>query len=381
MKQCMLIALNFFENNHIFTDWHHLKITDAVPRDYTYSGQWFHPLLSLNFTGTDIRAFILPPGAAAAAVTKAIPGWGSALSRRENKADEGPQSGPGTLCSSLAPPALDTTRGNPPADAPWEVGSVKKRFQCTFTKMKEARPHRIIKVAGALTSHSSQHRQDAGRYTADRRCPSSCRPVSSSSRQRHRVLKPQRLWGKTYIFCCIQIKPNVGNFWPHLWSQSCTPWAQRSYRQPRGGTLKLQAQSEPQRAPSSCGPPHFCSLIYTSGGSYDCNRRWGWRRHATRRSGRRWHPSGNNSVVICGWQTEGNLVSWNCFGHSGEHLDVLQRAWTSRDKNNDTSSAVTKRGWAGEGMELSNMNQHFKFLCGSVNKSGRNWSCMCKTYV
>lgn len=38
------------------------------------------------------------PGAAAA-VAEMIRDWGPAWSRRENRADEGPQSGPGTLCS------------------------------------------------------------------------------------------------------------------------------------------------------------------------------------------------------------------------------------------------------------------------------------------
>lgn len=161
---------------------------------------------------------------------------------------------------------------------------------------------RSIKVVWALTFRSSRRRWDAGRYTADKR-PSSCHPMSSSSPQRHRVLKPQTLFRlKTY---CIKIKPSIGSFWPHLWSQSGTPWGQQSYCQPRGETLKLQAQSEHRQAPSWSGPPHFCSLIYTSRGCYNCNWRWGQRRHATRRSGRRrcrrWQPSGNDSVVICGW--------------------------------------------------------------------------------
>lgn len=79
--------------------------------------------------------------------------------------------------------------------------------------MKEASLHRITEVVWALTSRSSRHRRDAGRYTADRRCPSSCRPVSSSSPQRHRALNPQTLLGKRHIFYCIQIKPKC---WEHL---------------------------------------------------------------------------------------------------------------------------------------------------------------------
>lgn len=40
-----------------------------------------------------------PGAAAAAAVAEVIRGWGPAWSRWGNRADEGPQSGPGTLCS------------------------------------------------------------------------------------------------------------------------------------------------------------------------------------------------------------------------------------------------------------------------------------------
>lgn len=58
-----------------------------------------------------------------------------------------------------------------------------------------------------LTSHSSRRRRGADRYTADNH-PSSCRPVSSSSHRRHRVLKPETLLTLTtcFLFCSGQIK-------------------------------------------------------------------------------------------------------------------------------------------------------------------------------
>lgn len=139
---------------------------------------------------------------------------------------------------------------------------------------------------------------------------------------------------------------------------------QQSYCWPIGEALKLQEQSEPQRAPSSSAPPHFCSHIYTSGGSCNCNPKdgGGQCRHAAQRV---WLKTLPTVTSIKEWFGGGLWVvnrRESCvleLFFSGEHLDVLRRAWTSRDRNNDTSRAMTKRGQAGEGMELSNVNQHF----------------------
>lgn len=179
----------------------------------------------------------------------------------------------------------------------------------------------------------------------------------------------------------------------YLWSQSGTAWVQQSHHWPAEESLQLQAQNEPQQAPSSSGLVNLVwsthslsSLIYTS-----CNftvAAWRWRqhRHMTHRPGwRRCEPChllGNEEVLICGRWSEGNLVSWHCYGRTRDHLAALQWAWTSCDRNNDTCNAVTKRGRGGgrvrwrTAMELpktSKLSDGFVALeIGDVTAKGRS---------
>lgn len=105
-------------------------------------------------------------------------------------------------------------RENPQAGAPWVVSSVQKyifsvfcAFCCNIFMLIKTFTE-VLNYVWVLTSHSSRRRWDAGRYTADKRCPSSCPPVSSSSHRRHRVLKPQTLFFRTKDLFSILFRSN-----------------------------------------------------------------------------------------------------------------------------------------------------------------------------
>lgn len=71
----------------------------------------------------------------AAAADEVIRGWGRSCAHLGSKAGEGLLSAPGTLCRSLALPALHTMLGNPLADATWIVIEVK-RTQWLFVNIQ-----------------------------------------------------------------------------------------------------------------------------------------------------------------------------------------------------------------------------------------------------
>lgn len=68
-----------------------------------------------------------------------------------------------------------------------------------------------------------------------------------------------------------------------------------------------------------------------------------WRSGLAEGVGEPCHLWWNAEVLIYRRWSDGNLVSWQCYGRAGDHLAVLQWAWTSCDTNNDICNAVTKR--------------------------------------
>lgn len=95
------------------------------------SGYWYLTRASIGFTGEQIDQVVAGPSRfstpQAVAAAGAIRGSGPGCPRLGSRAGEGRLSGPGTLCRSPAPPAPDTMRGNPPADAPCTVIEVEKK--------------------------------------------------------------------------------------------------------------------------------------------------------------------------------------------------------------------------------------------------------------
>lgn len=90
------------------------------------------------------------------------------------------------------------------------------------------------------------------------------------------------------------------------------------------------------------------SLIYTScsftvAASEVASATVTWRSGLAEGVGELCHLWWNAEVLIYRRWSEGNLVSWQCYGRAGDHLAVLQWAWTSCDTNNDICNAVTKR--------------------------------------
>lgn len=110
------------------------------------------------------------------------------------------------------------------------------------------------------------------------------------------------------------------------------------------------------------------SLIYTSYsfavvGSEVASAAVTWPSGLAEGVGEPCHLSWNKEVLIYRRWSEGKLVFWHCFGHTGDHLAMLQWAWTSCDTNNDICNAVTKRKKTGR-EEIEDSNRLTKVLEG-----------------
>lgn len=210
------------------------------------------------------------------------------------------------------------------------------------------------KLVSIHTSHSSPHRQGAGRCTAYMRCPSRFHPLSSVSPQRHTGLQCNAIQNKHLVW------GQKSSAKPFASLPLESKWHCRGAAEP-----PLACRRIPAAASTKCTPLGFIllcsgqpglvplwspvSFIYTSCCYTDAPSEVAsgttitWPSGLAEGVGEPCHLLWNEEVLIYRRWSGWNLVSWQCYGRAGDHLATLQWAWTPCDTNNDICNAVTKR--------------------------------------
>lgn len=206
-------------------------------------------------------------------------------------------------------------------------------------------------------------------------CPSRFHPLSSAFLRTHTQLQWHTvILGKTCLLLGIRLLRK-----PFASSPLESKWHCMGAAEPLLACRRIPAAASTKCTPHGSiflwyGPAAVIplwspiSLIYTSYsfavvGSEVASAAVTWPSGLAEGVGEPCHLSWNKEVLIYRRWSEGKLVFWHCFGHTGDHLAMLQWAWTSCDTNNDICNAVTKRKKTGR-EEIEDSNRLTKVLEG-----------------